>query len=269
MGTSAARGVYNKLFSKILDSSVWLAPDATRLVWITLLAAMDEEGFCQFATVANLAHRARVSLEAGAQAVKELESPEPDSATAEDDGRRIERVPHGWIVLNAGKYRELVTRVESLEANRRRVARHRAKGKVTVTSGNGSVMTGNAMAEKRNASVMQSEAYALSETEEEEEEEFSPSSMAALDLEAWKRWVEYRKEIKRPLRPVSMKAAARALAAYGDAQAAVVERSIAQGWQGLFPLTDKPSGKAAVRPRLRTADEIEADERARGSHGRD
>ena len=34
--------MYNKLFTKILDSSIWLAPDPVRLVWITLLAAMDE-----------------------------------------------------------------------------------------------------------------------------------------------------------------------------------------------------------------------------------
>ena len=61
--------MYNKLFTKILDSSIWLAPDTQRLVWITLVAAMDEEGIASFACVENLASRARVSVEDTAKAI--------------------------------------------------------------------------------------------------------------------------------------------------------------------------------------------------------
>ena len=43
--------MYNKLFTKILDSSIWLESDGTRIVWMTLLAAMDQDGFAQFASV--------------------------------------------------------------------------------------------------------------------------------------------------------------------------------------------------------------------------
>ena len=118
--------VYNKLFTKILDSSIWLASDTTRIVWITLIAAMDEDGFCPFATVDNLAARARVELKAAKKAVAELESVEPATATQDDDGRRIERVPGGWIVLNAAKYRRMVTRVVVREQTRERVRKHRA-----------------------------------------------------------------------------------------------------------------------------------------------
>ena len=57
-----------------------------------------------------------------------------------------------------------------------------------------------------------------------------------LDTDTWKRWIDYRKQIKKPIKPVSVLAAQRELAGYGDDQAAVVERSIANGWQGLFPL---------------------------------
>jgi hypothetical protein len=35
--------MYNKLFTKILDSSIWLENHATVRVWITLLASMDEQ----------------------------------------------------------------------------------------------------------------------------------------------------------------------------------------------------------------------------------
>lgn len=131
--------VYNKLFTKILDSSIWLEDMPTRVVWMTLLAAQDEDGFCQFASVANLAHRARVSLEEGKAACACLESPDDNSSDPDNEGRRIERVAGGWIVLNGPKYRDLVTREAAKEKTRVRVARFRAKR----DGGNGEVTAGN------------------------------------------------------------------------------------------------------------------------------
>lgn len=131
--------MYNKLFSKILDSSIWLEPDQTRIVWMTLIASMDEDGFCPFACPANLANRAMVPLEKCEAAIKTLESADPNSADQDNDGRRLERVPGGWLVLNAGKYNELVSRQMKREGTRRRVADFRAKKrepKTAVTHGN-------------------------------------------------------------------------------------------------------------------------------------
>lgn len=115
------RTVYNKLFSKILDSSVWLLPHTTRIVWFTFLASMDEDGFCQFAAVQNLANRAIVTLEEAQAAVNVLEAPDPNSSNRDNEGRRVERVPGGWIVLNAVKYRELATREQIRKNTRQRV----------------------------------------------------------------------------------------------------------------------------------------------------
>ncbi len=134
--------MYNKLFTKILDSSIWLESDHTRIVWMTLIAAMDETGFVQFASVANLAHRAIVPLEAAEESVKKLEGPDANSSDPDNGGRRIERVPGGWMVLNAHKYRELVTRAISQEKTRARVAKHRAKLKAE-DGGNGDVTLSN------------------------------------------------------------------------------------------------------------------------------
>jgi hypothetical protein len=118
--------MYNKIFTKILDSSIWLESDSTRIVWVTMIAAMDENGFCQFASVANVARRANVSPQAASEAIEILQNPDSDSSDPENEGRRIERVPGGWIVLNAEKYRALVTRAVSQEGNRRRVQQFRA-----------------------------------------------------------------------------------------------------------------------------------------------
>lgn len=129
--SSEALFMYNKLFSKILDSSIWLAPDPHRLVWITILAAMDEDGNIFFASVANLAARARVALPDAVEAVKAFENPDVDSADPENEGRRIERFPGGWHVLNAHKYRALVNKAIIREQTRQRVAKHRASKKKT------------------------------------------------------------------------------------------------------------------------------------------
>lgn len=95
-------------------------------------------------------------------------------------------------------------------------------------------------------------------------------SPPGLDAVSWKRWTDYRTQIRRPLKPVSIPAAQRELAAFGAEQAAVVEQSIAHGWQGLFALKPRAngSGHAAGKParRLRTADEIEAEEASRAEH---
>ena len=105
--------LYNKVFTKILDSSIWLEDDATRIVWITLLAVMDEDGFCPFASPANVAIRARVAPAAAFAALKKFESPDPLTPEAEHEGRRIKRVPGGYMVLNAVKHREQLTREET------------------------------------------------------------------------------------------------------------------------------------------------------------
>ena len=112
--------MYTKLFGKILDSSIWLEPDPTRIVWITLLAAMDEDGFSHFSALQNLADRAKVPLEAAREAVERFQQPDPESGNPANEGRRIERVPGGWMILNASYYRELFSRAISRERTRER-----------------------------------------------------------------------------------------------------------------------------------------------------
>ncbi len=131
--------MYNKLFTKILDSSIWLEDNPTRIVWLTFIAAMDEHGFCSFASAANVARRAVVTLKEAKTAIEKFERPDPDSGDSDNEGRRLERVPGGWIVLNATKYRDMVTRAIVQQQTRERVRKHRAgkaRNAQTVTSQN-------------------------------------------------------------------------------------------------------------------------------------
>lgn len=124
--------MYNRLFSKILNSSIWLEPDPTRLVWITLLAAMDRDGFAHFSALGNLAHAARVHPDEAAKAIETLENPDAQSENPNNEGRRIERVPGGWIVLNAAEYATIANSEHTRALGRERASAYRKRhGKVT------------------------------------------------------------------------------------------------------------------------------------------
>ena len=69
---------------------------------------------------------------------------------------------------------------------------------------------------------------------------FEPNKIDGLDVEAWTRYTAYRKGISKPIKSPSLESAAKKLAEFGINQAAVVEQSIAAGWQGLFDLKSKP-----------------------------
>lgn len=166
--------MYNKIFTKILDSSIWLEPTSTRIVWVVFLAAMDEDGFAQFASIPNLAHRARLSVEETEEALRILESPDTNSSDPEHEGRRVERVPGGWMVLNAQKYRSMVTRTVIREQTRTRVAKHRAKVQEIKALSN------------CNAYVTPSETISVSKSEEKETSK-SPKKRSKAQESTWEK----------------------------------------------------------------------------------
>lgn len=84
------------------------------------------------------------------------------------------------------------------------------------------------------------------DTEQSREDLSAAAAPAGLDAAAWDRWTTYRKSIRKPLKQASVPAAQKQLAAYGSEQAAVVEQSIANGWQGLFALKTKRNGYSAT-----------------------
>lgn len=119
-------GGFTKLFSDIITSSIWSEDDRTRIVWITMLALSDQNGFVSGAP-SGIAALARVPLEAAKKALLALESPDVESRTPENQGRRIERADGGWIVLNHEKYRNrLSVSKESISARERQRKRRAA-----------------------------------------------------------------------------------------------------------------------------------------------
>ncbi len=113
-----------------------------------------------------------------------------------------------------------------------RVARHRANK--NVTQGNADVTHGNAPEKIRE------------DKKKKEEGAAAPFVLPdGVDPKAWADWVEYRKASGKPLKPASLPAAAKQMAALGSRQAAAVQHSIANGYRGLFP----PNGVAPQPPK--------------------
>jgi hypothetical protein len=138
---------YTKLFSSILQSTVWQEPSSTKVVWITMLALAGKTGVVE-GSIPGLAHTAGVTIDECEEALRKFQFPDPYSRSKDFEGRRVAEVDGGWMVLNHGKYRELLSKDNEAEANARRQKRYREKnshnnGNVTVR--NGSVTQNNAI----------------------------------------------------------------------------------------------------------------------------
>ncbi len=123
---------YVKLFSSLLDSTVWYTPPAVKVVWITMLAMADRDGIVE-ASVPGLASRAGVPREDCELALDIFLSPDLDSRTKDFEGRRIEAIDGGWKLLNYEKYREKASKEEAAEKNRQRQERSRDRRRLSVT----------------------------------------------------------------------------------------------------------------------------------------
>lgn len=116
---------FTKLQRSILTSSIWLQNMPTRLVWITLLALCDRDGIAR-CSPAGLAHMARVDQPACEAALETLSKPDPDSRDM-GDGRRIERVPGGFLVISYERVLAEGARESRKEYNREKQREYRAK----------------------------------------------------------------------------------------------------------------------------------------------
>lgn len=96
---------YTKLFNSILASTIWREEKETKILWITMLAMADKDGMVE-ASIPGLADMARLTVKETQEALGILESPDEFSRTKDHDGRRIEPVLGGWLVLNHAAYRQ-------------------------------------------------------------------------------------------------------------------------------------------------------------------
>jgi hypothetical protein len=118
--------MYAKLFNSIVSSSIWSAPKDTKIMWITMLAMGDRDGFV-WGAIPGLSRLAALTIEETRAAVEELEGPDPDSSDPNNEGRRIERVDGGWRIINYEKYRDMEREDDRRAAARMKKRRQRGQ----------------------------------------------------------------------------------------------------------------------------------------------
>ncbi len=94
-----------KLDCGIIHSSLWAEDSDTKICWITLLLLADATGFVRAAASA-IAREAGIPAEVARRALDLFMSPDDESRTPDNAGKRVERVDGGYRVLNYEKYRE-------------------------------------------------------------------------------------------------------------------------------------------------------------------
>ncbi len=94
-----------KLDCGIIHSSLWAEDSDTKICWITLLLLADATGFVRAAASA-IAREAGIPADVARRALDLFLSPDDESRTPDNEGKRVERVEGGYRVLNYEKYRE-------------------------------------------------------------------------------------------------------------------------------------------------------------------
>ena len=160
--------MFVKLFTQILDSSI---ADDRRLrhFFTDLLLCADCKGFI-IMTPSAIARRIGATLEEVQWGIEELQKPDHNSKTKNDQGRRIEplgEAGYGWRIINYEMYRALKDADQMRETTRNRVARYRQK-KENVTHGNAcnaDVTHGNDSQKQRAEADAEADAEAEAESE--------------------------------------------------------------------------------------------------------
>lgn len=113
---------WTPLWSMIVDSSLWEEPDYVIKVYLTLIALKDEDQVYR-GTAFALGKRAHKTELEVLDALKILSSPDKRRVEKQEfEGRRIQSVGDGWLVLNGERYRKLVS-LEMKRARDRRAAK--------------------------------------------------------------------------------------------------------------------------------------------------
>ncbi len=119
---------YTKLFSSIVASTIWREDIVTKVVWVTMLAMKNERHIVE-GSVPGLAHLAGVKIEDCEKSLRKLLSPDEYSRNKDYNGRRIEAVDGGWLILNGEYYRKKMSLDERREYQRIKQAQYRREEK--------------------------------------------------------------------------------------------------------------------------------------------
>lgn len=239
---------YTPLFSSLTTGTLcgkW--PDIG--LWPIVLSMADKHGVVDV-TPAYISGVTGLAIDDVVACMRRFCEPDPYSRSTAESGARLSLVDEhrdwGWRIVNHGMYREK--------------ARLAAKSAREVTTGRNAERMEHrgpplTAADRQKPPLTDpSNANANADSEKEKtkkalrarvagEKSPEPEPPPGLDASAWAKWFDYRNQIRKPIKPVSMPAAQRELAGFGSNQSAVVEHSIANSYQGLFAPKSLPDAK--------------------------
>jgi len=132
---------YAPLFSTIVDSSIWDEDDSICKVFVTMMALKDADHIVRL-TAYQIGRRCRKPEREVLDALLVLSSPDKKRVEPQEyDGRRIQKVDAGWLVLNGEKYKQLAKDEARKSRNRRSVAAWRLRQKLGLPQKNGMLPT--------------------------------------------------------------------------------------------------------------------------------
>ncbi len=232
--------MYGKVFSQMYDGTL-----ATKGPWQALvtfqqmIVLCDRTGIVDM-TAEAISRRTTVPLDVIQIGIAALEAPDPASRTPGSDGRRIVRLRDhtdwGWQLVNFEYYRGLRSAEERREY-------HREYKKMTRASG----QSVDSVDSQQLSTPVNNVTHA--EAEAKKPPTPLPAAPAGLRDEVWDSWLKYRGKQK----PETVHLQARRLTAWSAAGLdpnEIVERSIANGWKGLFPPDKAPVAGRATNARV-------------------
>lgn len=234
---------YTPVFNTVFEGSLCgRYPDTA--AWMFFLALADWRGEVD-KTPEFIAGVTGMPLADLMGCIERFTRPDPRSRSQAEEGRKLVLIDSsrdwGWRVVNIGIYRKKAGGQDQVSdgRNAEKVRRYKDRHRKTPSDTAGHSGTGTHTA--------YSNTYSNKEKKEEGALARNPPP-DGLDEQAWKRWEAYRREIRKPIKPASVLAAQQKLAGFGTSQNAVVEQTIANGWQGLFELkADGMGGGSASR----------------------
>ena len=117
---------YSPVWSQITDSSLWCESDCVVKVFLTMIAKKDLDEIVR-GSAFTIGQWAKKTEAETIEALKILSSPDTKRIEPQPfEGRRIEKVAEGWLVLNGGFYRRLMGRTARREYKREWQANDRA-----------------------------------------------------------------------------------------------------------------------------------------------
>jgi len=201
-------------------------------VFVNLLTHSDQHGIVDRHWRA-IADETGLSQERITKAIEFLESPDNESRTPDEEGRRIVRIDThrawGWRIVNHTKYRDLCTKTQNAE----RQARFR-KSNAIVTHSNGEVTPSHILPVGVGVVVPVVDKGVQGEKVE------LPFTSEAFK-QAWQDFIDHRKAKKAKMTKKAIELIFKDLPKVEAEAIASIEQSIKHGWTGVFAVKKETS----------------------------